>query len=121
LPPAVSGRVLLAALEEIRLGDYVLPGHKHGRPLSGMALEMVLRRMKADVTVHGFRDWAGERTKFSREVAEAALAHLVGDEVERACRRGDALEKRCKLMDAWAGFLEAKAGTNVVPMACRKA
>jgi len=54
-------------------------------------------------------------------LAEAALAHLFGDEVERAYRRGDALEKRRKLMDAWAGFLEAKAGANVVPMARRNA
>jgi hypothetical protein len=49
-------------------------------------------------------------------VAEAALAHLVGDEVERAYRRGDALEKRRKLMEAWAGFLEQKYRTNVVPL-----
>jgi integrase len=83
-----------------------------------MALEMVLRRMKVDVTVHGFRsafrDWAGERTHFPREVAEAALAHLVGDAVERAYRRGDALEKRRKLMDAWAGFLGPEVQSNVV-------
>lgn len=74
--------------------------------------------MKVDVTVHGFRsafrDWAGERTHFPREVAEAALAHLVGDAVERAYRRGDALEKRRKLMDAWASFLQQKARSNVV-------
>jgi integrase len=74
--------------------------------------------MKADVTVHGFRsafrDWAGERTHFPREVAEAALAHLVGDAVERAYRRGDALEKRRELMDAWAVFLKQQASSNVV-------
>jgi integrase len=85
-----------------------------------MALEMVLRRMKVDVTVHGFRsafrDWAGERTHFPREVAEAALAHLVGDAVERAYRRGDALEKRRELMDAWANFLEQHARNNVVSL-----
>jgi integrase len=78
-----------------------------------MALDRVLRRMKADVTVHGFRsafrDWAGERTNFPREIAEAALAHLVGDAVERAYRRGDALEKRRKLMDAWSNFLDQRA------------
>jgi hypothetical protein len=47
-------------------------------------------------------------------VAEAALAHLVGDAVERAYRRGDALEKRRKLMDAWASFLVPEAQSNVV-------
>jgi integrase len=54
--------------------------------------------MKLDVTSHGFRssfrDWAGEATHIPREVAEAALAHVVGDQTERAYRRGDALEKR---------------------------
>jgi integrase len=87
----------------------VFPGQRPGRPLSGMAMEMLLRRMKQNVTVHGFRssfrDWCGERTSFPREVAEAALGHVVGDEVERAYRRGDALEKRWKLMEAWSEFV----------------
>jgi integrase len=107
-------------MEHKRLGEYVFPGMRSGRPLSVMALEMVLRRMKVAVTVHGFRsafrDWAGERTNFSREVAEAALAHLVGDAVERAYRRGDALEKRRKLMDAWAGFLDTQYSAKVMPL-----
>ncbi len=97
---------ILADLQEIQSCEYVFPGLKRGRPLSNMALEAVLRRMKVEATVHGFRsafrDWAGERTHFPREIAEAALAHLVGDAVERAYRRGDALEKRRELMDAWA-------------------
>ena len=91
-----------------------------------MAMEAVLRRMKVDVTVHGFRsafrDWAGERTHFPREIAEGALAHVFGDETERAYRRGDALDKRRKLMDAWAGFLgRGAAGANIVPLAAKKA
>jgi len=53
-----------------------------------------------------FRDWAGEETNFPREVAEAALAHVVGDTAEQAYRRGDALEKRRKLMDAWSSYCE---------------
>ncbi|WP_237357502.1 MULTISPECIES: tyrosine-type recombinase/integrase [unclassified Rhizobium] len=68
---------------------YVFPGQqrkKKGRPLSTMTMEMVLRRM-VDVTVHGFRssfrDWCGEESTFPREVAEAVLAHIVGDETER--------------------------------------
>ncbi|MBM1175030.1 tyrosine-type recombinase/integrase [Microvirga arabica] len=109
---------ILREMQQKRLSDLVFPGMKPGRPLSVMALEMVLRRMKVDVTVHGFRsafrDWAGERTHFPREVAEAALAHLVGDAVERAYRRGDALEKRRKLMDAWADFLERQPQGNVL-------
>lgn len=75
-----------------------------------MSMEMLLRRMQVEnATVHGFRssfrDWAGECTEFPRELAEAALAHVVGDEVERAYRRGDALSRRRTLMDAWAQYL----------------
>ncbi|MGO4673312.1 tyrosine-type recombinase/integrase [Bosea sp. 2YAB26] len=93
-----------------KIGAFVFPGKKPNRPLSGMAMEMLLRRMGAsEFTQHGFRssfrDWCGESTTFAREVAEAALSHTVGDEAEQAYRRGDALEKRRKLMDAWALFL----------------
>lgn len=60
---------------------------------------------RGDLTTHGFRstfrDWAAERTDFPREVAEAALAHIVSNQVEAAYRRGDLFEKRRKLMDAW--------------------
>ena len=58
--------------------------------------------------------WAGECTSFPREIAEAALAHVVGDETERAYRRGDALEKRRKLMEAWSGFLAAPKESSIV-------
>lgn len=104
---------------------YVFPGKKEGRPLSVMAMDMLLRRMKVDFTVHGFRssfrDWAGEETSFPREIAEAALAHVVGDETERAYRRGDALEKRRKLMVAWANFCEPRKQGNVVDIKSGKA
>ena len=97
--------------------DFVFPGSKKGKPLSVMALDMQLRRMDVDATVHGFRssfrDWCGEETSFPREVAEAALAHTVGDAVERAYRRGDALEKRRRLMSAWADFVEGGRSGNV--------
>ena len=97
---------------------YVFPGQKEGRPLSIMSMDMILRRMKVDFTVHGFRssfrDWAGEETSFPREVAEAALAHVVGDETERAYRRGDALEKRRRLMSAWASYCKPKKPDKVV-------
>lgn len=88
----------------------VFPGMK-GKPLSDMSLSAVLRRMNiptSKASVHGFRssfrDWAGEASTFPRELAEAALAHAVGDAVERAYRRGDALEKRRRMMEVWAKF-----------------
>ena len=98
----------------------VFPGQARGAFLSSMALAMLLRRMKVTTTAHGFRssfrDWAGEVSTFPREVAEAALAHTVGDATERAYRRGDALEKRRKLMEAWAGYVEPKPkGSNLLP------
>lgn len=82
--------------------------------LSNMSMDMLLRRMdQDDYTVHGFRssfrDWVGEETDFPREIAEAALAHQVGNAVERAYRRGDALEKRRGLMVAWEAFLTPPA------------
>ena len=88
----------------------VFPSVEADRPLSNMSMAMLLRRMEVtDATVHGFRssfrDWVGETTRFPREVAEAALAHAVGNEVERAYRRGDALNERRKLMTAWAAYL----------------
>ena len=92
-----------------RTGEHLFAGARKGKPLSNMAMLELLRGMGLGAyTVHGFRscfrDWVAEETDFQREVAEAALAHIVGDETERAYRRGDALEKRRKLMDAWAGF-----------------
>ncbi|QIB35818.1 tyrosine-type recombinase/integrase [Ancylobacter pratisalsi] len=90
----------------------VFPSSKHSRPLSDMTLTAVLRRHAGgEFTAHGFRssfrDWVGDATAFPREVAEAALAHLSGDAVERAYRRGDALEKRREMMAAWAKFVTA--------------
>jgi len=68
----------------------------------------MLKRMGVDATSHGFRssfrDWAAEQTSFPREVCEAALAHTVENKVEAAYRRGDLLEKRRELMEAWANY-----------------
>ena len=113
--PAV---VLLSALP--RCSEFVFPGLKRGSHLSNMAMENVLRRMKAKpVTVHGFRssfrDWCAEETEFARELAELALAHAVGSEVERAYRRGDGLERRRQLMEAWATYIGATYNPTINP------
>lgn len=117
---------ILSNVGEARSSEFVFPGQKRGRPLSSMAMEMLLRRMKIEsATVHGFRsafrDWAAEETTFPREVAEAALAHVVGDATERAYRRGDALEQRRRLMATWDGFLAGTKQVNVVPIGRRAA
>lgn len=106
---------LLKPLEEHATGEFVFPGHR-GKPLSNMAMLMLLRRMgHNDITVHGFRssfrDWCAEQTNYAREVAEAALAHAVGDRVEAAYRRSDLLDKRRLLMNEWARYcMQPKAG-----------
>ena len=89
--------------------------------MSNMAMDMLLRRMGRDVTVHGFRstfkDWTSERTNFPNEVSEAALAHAVGDKVEAAYRRGDLFEKRRHLMTEWSNFCgNAEPVGVVVPL-----
>jgi integrase len=118
LTPAMLA--VLDAVEPLKRADdgYIFPGQKKDRPLSNMAMDMLLRRMGQDeFTVHGFRstfrDWAGECTNFASDVIEAALAHTVGTAVERAYRRGDALAKRRKLMEAWAGYLARPVGGAV--------
>ncbi|TCR07355.1 site-specific integrase [Neorhizobium sp. JUb45] len=122
-PRAVEILTELAGLKD-GPGAFVFPGWKEGRPLSIMAMDMLLRRMKIDFTVHGFRssfrDWAGEETTFPREVAEAALAHVIGDETERAYRRGDALEKRRKLMSAWTSYCGPRKPGVVLEMKRQK-
>jgi integrase len=92
-----------------------------------MAMLKLLERMKRnDLTVHGFRstfrDWAAERTNFPGEVAEAALAHVVGDKVEAAYRRGDLFEKRRRLMNAWSEFAnKPTSGAVVVQLRAQEA
>ena len=61
-----------------------------------------------------FRDWAGNEARYPRELAEHALAHVIGDKAEQAYRRSDALARRRELMDVWARHCEGGAGENVV-------
>ena len=124
VPLSPRAVVILRKLERLKTGEFVFPGQARNKPLSGMAMEMVLRRMKIEkATVHGFRssfrDWAGNVSSAPREIVETALAHVIGDKAEQAYRRSDALEKRRKLMEAWATYCEKPAG-NVVNIRERK-
>ncbi|MCX5517767.1 tyrosine-type recombinase/integrase [Kaistia defluvii] len=119
----LSSRALALLDQAKALGDgsgLVFPGTKTGKPLSDMTLSKLVKELGFPVDVHGFRTsfrtWAQERTTFPREVAEAALAHAVGDAVEQAYARSDVFEKRRKMMDAWAAFL-AERRNNVVRIA----
>lgn len=124
VPLSARAVSILRDLHKVKSSSFVFPGLVRGKPLSNMAMEMVLRRMKLEeVTVHGFRssfrDWAGNVSSFPREVVETALAHVIGDKAEQAYRRSDALEKRRRLMDSWAAYCEPRSN-NVVSIAKRK-
>ena len=120
----LSARVLavLDSLPRVDGSKFVFPGARAGQPISNLAMLELLRRMKPGLTVHGFRstfrDWAGEQTNYPREVAEAALAHVLSDRTEAAYRRGDALEKRSRLMESWAGYCGStpKGEGKVIPI-----
>lgn len=118
----LAPRCLEILAEARRLSDgtgFVFPGRSAGKPLSNMVFLMALRRMQRDITIHGFRssfcDWASERTNFSREVCEMALAHTLKDKTEAAYRRSDLLERRRELMGSWAAYATAGSGT-VIPL-----
>lgn len=120
---------LLELLKPLRYDDnddrsmMLFPGNRKNRPLSQMAMLMLLRRMeRPDLTVHGFRstfrDWCAETTAYPHELAEIALAHTVADKVEAAYRRGDMMDKRRRMMDDWAeycGKCESVAA-DVIPL-----
>ena len=120
-------KALAVQIQAVEDGDFVFKVGLGSKPLSNMAMLMLLRRMRrADLTAHGFRstfrDWCAERTNFPSEVAEMALAHTVGDKVEAAYRRGDLFEKRRALMEQWATECSMPAeDAKVLPLRRRAA
>ena len=109
VPLTESAIRILRAQPHFEGSDLVFAAARGGM-LSDMTLSAVMRRMEVDAVPHGlrstFRDWAGERTNYPRDVAEQALAHVLESKVEAAYRRGDLLEKRRLMMQDWATFCE---------------
>lgn len=107
--PAIE---IIEGLAGFRQSTFVFPGTPARKPISEAALRNLMTRTLGDkvATIHGFRssfrDWAGETTDYPRDVAELALAHRVGNAVEQAYRRGDALERRRPLMEDWGEVVE---------------
>jgi integrase len=130
VPLTDQALAIVEYMREVRQNDYVFPGDQADEPLSDMALTEVIRRMNEarakaglplwvdpkqgnrEAVPHGFRssfdDWVGEDTDFPDWLADAALAHAKGDKVEAAYKRGDALKKRRRLMEAWAQHCAGK-------------
>jgi integrase len=125
-------KTILQALP--RIGDYVFPNSKSGKPLSNMAMLTLLKKLNRDasgkprwvdpksnrpITPHGFRatfrTW-GEDTGFPRDLLEESLGHQIGNVVERAYRRTDSFDRRGNIMQAWATFCtEKRARTPLSP------
>ena len=117
--PSRCMEILSRAKEISAGGKYVFPG-RNKKPLSNMVFLMTIRRMGRSCTAHGFRstfrDWAAERTNFSREVCEMALAHTISNKVEAAYLRGDIFEKRRALMATWAAFVTSGRSADIVTL-----
>jgi integrase len=125
VPLSDAALTVLEAMQPIKEdpAGFIFPGGRRGRGLSNMAMLNLLQKRigRPHVTVHGFRssfrDWTAERTSFSSEVAEMALAHVVDDKVEAAYRRGDLLEKRHQLAEAWARYCDSPVpSAQIVPI-----
>lgn len=111
VPLSTAAVQLLKDLPRIDGNPHVFPGARRNKPLSNMAMLMMLRGMRPDeqFTVHGFRsafrDWCAETTLHPDTIAEMALAHTIKDKTVAAYRRGDALERRKDLMQQWSDYL----------------
>ena len=93
-----------------RLNDWVFPYSKTHISNNAMLFCLKKHMNRADITVHGFRstfrDWAAEVSSYPREVAEAALAHVITDKTEAAYQRGDLLEKRRQMIQDWGDYCD---------------
>jgi integrase len=116
---------MLKALPREKGNPFVFVGARAKYPLSNMAMLELLRGMRPGHTVHGFRssfsDWSRERTNYPRDVVEMALAHAIKDKSEAAYRRGDALEKRRRLMAEWARYCASPTKTSADVVTLRHA
>lgn len=112
---------LIAAIEPTAGTDLVFPSPR-GKVLSDMTLTAVMRRMQLEAVPHGFRStfrtWGGEQTAYPRDMLEFSLAHTLESKVEAAYMHGTQIEKRRKLMQDWADYVDLPQaqGENVIPL-----
>lgn len=117
------------SLDILNIARYLDPDSRYlfsrdGKPLSNMAMLVLVRRLRQGITAHGFRssfrDWVAEETDFSSEVAEMALAHSIPNRVEAAYRRGKLLERRRPMMQAWEVYCSSLSQSNIYAISARK-
>ena len=126
VPLSDAALAVLAKAPRERDNAFVFIGAEKQNGLSAMAMREVLIRMgRRDASVHGFRstfrDWAAERTNYPNHVVEQALAHVIGNKVEAAYRRGDLFAKRSRLMADWARYCTApQRDATVTPITVRR-
>jgi integrase len=122
VPLSTAAIKVLTELPREAGNEFVFPGDRAGRGLSPMAMLSILRHLGRTETAHGmratFRTWCSEATNFPREIAEQALGHVVGSQVERSYARSDVFEKRRKLMESWAAHVArpSTAMGEIVPI-----
>jgi integrase len=109
VPLADRAMEILKIMKQRATSELIFGGERDGRPISDVAMTKALRRASGDnSTLHGlrssFRDWCGDSTTHPRDIVETALAHAIENKTEAAYRRGDALDKRRKLMEEWADY-----------------
>ncbi len=111
---------ILEKVKPLNRDGMVFPGMKKGQAISSAALHKYFKGQHPNLTVHGFRssfrDWCAEMTNYPRELAESALAHALRDKTEAAYQRGDLLERRRKLMEAWAVYCTQSKNGEVLPI-----
>lgn len=118
MPLSPQAIALLQALPRDH-SPWIFLGTKIGQPLGHASLRETLKRIDSKITVHGFRssfrDWAAEKTNYANHIVEMALAHAVGNGVEKAYRRGDLFEQRIPLMNDWSRycFAEPSKGATI--------
>ena len=115
----LSDHAIVVLQEAKALGNagLIFPGMRTGRPMSDMTMSKLVKELGYPVDIHGFRTsfrtWVQEQTNTAHEVAERALAHKTTNKVEAAYARSDLFEKRRKLMDAWASYLQRSSAKVV--------
>jgi integrase len=120
VPLSQQAMTLLRALPRDAAGNALFIGSKAGSAIGESAMRDVLAALRPGLTVHGFRStfrvWAEERTSFPSVVAEQALAHTIGNAVERSYRRTTLYEQRARLMQQWADSAYTPYAAGVVPL-----